>query len=49
MSLLTLLLIVLGPFLVVAPLALVTGVQCPEFLRPSPTRRQAQSRWAVAW
>jgi hypothetical protein len=50
MSLLLILLIVIGPFLVVSPGLLVAAVECPEFFgRPSRPRPVAVvRRWQVA-
>ena len=50
MSLLLILLILIGPFLAVAPGALVAVLECPEFLgRPSRPRPAAVvRRWRVA-
>lgn len=52
MALLLILLILVGPFLVAAPGALVAAVECPEFFGRR-TRRQARPvavvrRWQVA-
>lgn len=51
MTLLLILLITIGPFLVVAPGALFAAFEAPEFFtgrRPQPRPRAVVHRWAVA-
>lgn len=51
MSLLLILLITVGPFLVISPGLLLTALQCPEFVtgrRSQPRPRTVVRRWQVA-